>query len=154
MGRATPAARQDRAPARILIADDREVGRALLRRLLTRRRYVVSEAVDGAETLDAVARAQPDLVLLDLRLPDIDGSEVLRQLRAEYSAAELPIVMISAEHDGEVAAACLSLGADDFLMKPVQPAVLYARVATCLRTRFARAQIGVARKHAAQRAHL
>jgi DNA-binding response OmpR family regulator len=133
MGQALPSAYPEADRARILVTDDSEIGRTLLWRLLTRRGYAVTCAADGAETLEAASAAPPDLILLDLRLPDIDGSEVLRQIRAEYDADELPILMISGEHDGEVAAACLKLGANDFLMKPVVPALLYARVETYLR---------------------
>jgi CheY-like chemotaxis protein len=122
---------------RILICDDNEIGRALLRRLLTRRGYVVEEAVDGCAAIAAIEECAPDLVLLDLRLPDLDGAEVLRQLRCDHSGAELPIIMVSAENDGEVMAGCLSLGASDYVAKPVHAGVLYARIATHLDLHFA-----------------
>jgi len=128
------------APAAILIVDDSETARAVYKRLLLRRGYEVLEAEDGAGALERVEADHPDLVLLDLRLPDIDGAEVLRQLRANYDSAALPIVMVSGEHDGEVAAACVNLGADEFLVKPVFPAVLYARISTFIATASARAE--------------
>jgi adenylate cyclase len=124
---------------RILICDDNEMGRGLLRRMLLRRGYLVEEAIDGRSTIEAVERCPPDLVLLDLRLPDLDGSEVLRQLRLEHDPNELPIIMVSAEHDGEVVAGCLSLGASDYVPKPVHAGVLYARIATHLDLHFAQA---------------
>ena len=124
---------------RILICDDNEIGRGLLQRLLTRRGYIVEQAVDGRSTIEAVELCVPDLVLLDLRLPDLDGSEVLRQLRCDYDTNELPIIMVSAEHDREVVAGCLSLGASDYVPKPIHAGVLYARIATHLDLHFAHA---------------
>jgi DNA-binding response OmpR family regulator len=124
---------------RILICDDNEVGRVMLRRMLSRRGYLVEEAFDGASTIGAVEQCPPDLVLLDLRLPDLDGSEVLRRLRCDHNANELPIIMISAEHDGEVVAGCLSLGACDYITKPIHAGILCARIATHLDLHFAHA---------------
>jgi DNA-binding response OmpR family regulator len=125
---------------RILVCDDNELGRGLLKRLLVRRGYVVDEAIDGRSTIEAVERWGPDLLLLDLRLPDLDGSEVLRQLRRDHDVNQLPIIMVSAEHDGEVMAGCLFLGACDFVTKPIQAHVLYARIATHLDLHFADAR--------------
>jgi DNA-binding response OmpR family regulator len=127
------------APPRILVCDDNEMGRVLLRRMLSRRGYVVEEAVDGKSTIEAVERRPPDLVLLDLRLPDIDGSEVLRQLRRDRDVNELPIIMVSAEHDGDVVAGCFFLGACDYVTKPIHAGILYARIATYLDLHFAHA---------------
>jgi DNA-binding response OmpR family regulator len=121
---------------RILICDDNEMGRALLKRLLTRRGYLVEEAIDGRAAIEAVETCAPDLVLLDLRLPDLDGSEVLRRLRCDHDASELPIIVVSAELDGEVVAGCLALGACDYLTKPIDAAMLYARIATHLDLHF------------------
>jgi DNA-binding response OmpR family regulator len=127
------------AAPRILICDDNEVGRALLRRLLMRRGYLVEEAADGSSAIAAIEESAPDMVLLDLRLPDLDGAEVLRQLRCEHNATELPIIMVSAEDDGEVVAGCLSLGASDYVAKPIHAGLLYARIATHLDLHFASA---------------
>jgi DNA-binding response OmpR family regulator len=121
---------------RILVCDDNEMGRRLLRRMLTRRGYLVEEAIDGEEAIEAVERCAPDLLLLDLRLPDLDGSEVLRQLRCDRDAHALPIIMVSAEHDGEVVAGCLALGACDYVTKPVHAGILCARIATHLGLHF------------------
>jgi DNA-binding response OmpR family regulator len=123
---------------RILSCDDNEMSRGLLRRMLTRRGYLVEEAIDGETAIEAIAKRPPDLVLLDLRLPDINGSEVLRHLRCDFGIDELPIIMISAEHDGEAAAACLALGACDYVTKPIDASALYTRVSIYLDRRFAR----------------
>ena len=122
---------------RILVCDDNELGRGLLGRMLTRRGYLVEEAIDGEAAIEAVEHCPPDLVLLDLRLPDLDGSEVLRQLRCDHDANQLPIIMVSAEHDGEGVASCLSLGACDYITKPIHSGILYARIATHLDLHFA-----------------
>lgn len=145
MGRALLCAAATMAPPRILIADDCELSRGLLRRLLMRRGYFVDEATNGAAALDTVEKFEPDIVLLDLRLPDIDGSEVLRQLRREHTSTALPIIMISAEHDGEIIAACLSLGADDFVTKPMHWPTLRVRVETHLERAMAQAQAAAIR---------
>jgi CheY-like chemotaxis protein len=76
---------------RILICDDNEMGRHLLRRMLTRRGYLVEEAIDGEEAIEAVERRPPDLVLLDLRLPDLDGSEVLEGALPEPACGQLNV---------------------------------------------------------------
>jgi DNA-binding response OmpR family regulator len=125
------------ATPRILVCDDNELGRELLKRMLLRRGYHVEEAADGVSAIEAVALCPPDLVLLDLRLPDLDGSDVLRQLRCDHDASQLPIIMVSAEHDGEVVAGCLSLGACDYVTKPIHAGILYARIATHLDAHFA-----------------
>jgi DNA-binding response OmpR family regulator len=122
---------------RILVCDDNELSRGLMRRMLSRRGYLVEEAMDGSAAIEAVEQCPPDLVLLDLRLPDVDGSEVLRQLRCDHDANELPIIMVSAEHDGEIVAGCLSLGACDYVTKPIHAGVLYARITTHLDLHFA-----------------
>jgi adenylate cyclase len=124
---------------RILVCDDNETGRVLMKRMLLRRGYYVDEAGDGRSAIDAIERCPPDLVVLDLRMPDIDGADVLRHLRLSHDALALPIIMVSAEHDGEVVAGCLSLGASDYVTKPVHASILYARIATHLDLHFAHA---------------
>lgn len=118
------------APLHVLVADDSEVSRALLRRLLSRNGYIAHEAETGAAALDAAEQFTPDLLLLDLRLPDIDGSTVLGYLRGKFDPVQLPIIMVSAEHDGEVIAGCLSIGANDYVTKPIHWPTLKARIAT------------------------
>jgi CheY-like chemotaxis protein len=121
---------------RVLICDNSERERTALRRVLKGERYLVEEAADGRSALAAVARARPDLILLELRLPDIDGSEVLDALRAEHDERALPIIVLSAERDGEVAAGCLALGANAYLTRPIRPGALLASAATQLEMHF------------------
>jgi DNA-binding response OmpR family regulator len=125
-------ARRRRLRARILIGVVDESERAALRRVLESARYHVEEAADGRRVLAAVARKRPHLVLLELRLPDIDGAVVLDSLRAELDERALPIIVIGAERDGEVAAGCLGLGANDYVSKPIRPGIILARVAAQL----------------------
>ena len=132
MGQALLSAASYEAPLHVLVADDSEVSRALLRRLLTRNGYLVHEAEDGATALRVAEQFPPDILLLDLRLPDIDGSTVLGYLRAKFDPIQLPIIMVSAEDDGEVVAGCLSIGANDYVTKPIHWPTLKARIQTHL----------------------
>ena len=142
MGRALLSANAAHRPPLILIVDDFDVGRALLRRMLVRVGFRTLFAADGAQAITLAERRRPNMVLLDLRLPDIDGSAVLSHLREEFDAVTLPIIMLSAEHDGEVIAACLGLGANDFVTKPIHFPTLLARMETHLSVQVSRAAIG------------
>jgi CheY-like chemotaxis protein len=141
MGHAMSCAESARVPATILVAEDAEMNRALYRRLLDRCGYNVIETRDGAETLEAVAREAPDLVLLDLRMPMIDGIEVLRQIRRDYDQVQLPVIVVTGDTDVETAADCLSKGANDYVTKPIVWSVLRSRLETHLRVRSARQEL-------------
>jgi len=130
------------APQHILVADDSEDNRILLRRLLTRCGYEVTEVKDGVETLKAVERDAPDLILLDLRMPELDGEEALRQLRRTYDSNVLPIIIVTAEQDSNVAVDCLEAGANDYVTKPFAWPVLRARISTYLVNRAAKHEQG------------
>ena len=114
----------------ILIADDDQDIRELLRLYLESEGYRVREAVDGAEALGAVKAGGIDLVLLDIMMPRIDGYQVLRRVR-ETSA--LPVIMVSAKGQDPDKIIGLDLGADDYLTKPFNPLEALARVRSCLR---------------------
>ena len=141
MGQALPIANNARRPPLVLVADDNDVSRALLRRLLIREGYGVRLAHDGKSTIETVRRRKPNLVLLDLRMPDLDGSSVLMRLREDHDSISLPIIMISADNDGEVVAACLGMGANDFVAKPIHWPTLRARMQTHLRLQAARSAL-------------
>ena len=132
MGRAMPVADPAQRPPLILIADDSDISRALLRRQLIREGFRTLFAEDGARAISLAERRRPHLLLLDLRLPDIDGDAVIAHLREEFSAVELPIIVVSGEHDGEVVAGCLTLGANDYVTKPIHFPTLQARMHTHL----------------------
>lgn len=141
MGHAMPCAESAHAPATILVADDAEMNRELYRRLLGRSGYNVLEARDGAEALEAIERTPPALVLLDLRMPEIDGVEVLRHLRRSHDQIALPIIIVTGAGETELAARCLEDGANDYVTKPIVWSVLRARVEAHLLVRAARAEL-------------
>jgi CheY-like chemotaxis protein len=126
------------APRRILVVDDVESNRELLRRWLARSGYDVEEASDGYEALLAVEQDVPDLMLLDLHMPNLDGHETLRRVRNAYNRDLLPIIVVTADQDERVAANCLEAGANDFITKPIMWPLLRARVTTFLINRSAK----------------
>ena len=117
---------------RVLIADDDPQMRRLIRTVLEREGFAVTEAGDGLDALDAVEQAAPDLLLLDMDMPRLDGMGVLEEIRARVRTATLPVIVLTAR-GGETEADALELGADDFLAKPVQPRSLTARVRAVLK---------------------
>ena len=106
----------ERLPQRVLVVDDEPLVCDLLARGLSARGLVVETAADGQEALEAVRREPPDLVLIDICLPKLDGLEVLRRLQEERP--RIPVITLSGAGDEEVARRSLDLGAADFLMKP------------------------------------
>ena len=115
---------------RVLVVDDEPAIRRFLRMSLTAHSFEVFEAATGEEALAAVAAHRPDLVILDLGLPDIEGIEVTRRMR-EWS--KIPIIILSVrEHESEKVAA-LDAGADDYLTKPFGIGELLARMRVALR---------------------
>ncbi|MCE6951044.1 diguanylate cyclase [Cereibacter sphaeroides] len=127
----------------VLIADNVATNRIVLKVKLGAACYRPLLAADAATCL-AVARAEaPDLILLDLMLPDMSGIEVLRRLRADPLTREIPVVMISASRDAAVRLEALSAGADDYLAKPVDDLVLMARLRSLLRLRDATGEVAI-----------
>jgi two-component system KDP operon response regulator KdpE len=114
----------------ILLIDDEPQIRRFLRAALTTRSYRLIEAADGQDGLVQTARQQPDLIILDLGLPDMDGLEVTRQLR-EWT--QTPILVLSARGQEADKVAALDLGADDYLTKPFGVSELLARIRVALR---------------------
>ena len=114
----------------LLFVEDDTAIRTALRLALEDEGYTVHEAKDGADGLAKFADLNPDLVLLDLRLPDISGFEVCRQLR-QHSI--VPIIMVTAQTDTHDLVACLEAGADDYVTKPVVAKELAARIRAALR---------------------
>ena len=109
----------------VLIVDDEEMVRDVLTRYLEREGFRVDVASDGEAALDLAARDRPDLVILDLMLPKIDGLEVFRRIRA---GGDLPVVMLTAKGDEVDRVVGLELGADDYIGKPFSPREVVARV--------------------------
>jgi DNA-binding response OmpR family regulator len=120
--------------AKILIVDDTPTNVRLLDALLTPRGYTVMEASSGEEALSLLEKEHPDLILLDILMPGLDGYEVCRRLRANPDTAHLPVIMITASETRQKVKA-LEAGADDFVVKPFDKAELLARVGSLLRVK-------------------
>jgi two-component system KDP operon response regulator KdpE len=121
--------------ARMLVVDDDPALLRALRLALNAAGHQVSTAPDGEEGLAQAARSSPEVIVLDLGLPDIDGLEVCRRVR---SWSDVPIIVLSATHDEDRKVAALDGGADDYVTKPFGMAELEARIRTALRHRQAR----------------
>jgi CheY-like chemotaxis protein len=116
----------------ILVVDDNELNRDLLSRRLRRDGHVVTVAEHGRAALDRMAKEPFDLVLLDIMMPELTGYEVLEIIKADAGLRDIPVVMITAATEEESIVRCLSLGAEDHLPKPFNPAILRARVGSSL----------------------
>lgn len=114
----------------ILVVDDEDTIREVIRRYLERDGFSVTEAADGHSALDAVRDEPPDLIVLDLMLPGIDGLTLTRLLRARH---QVPIVMLTAKGETSDRIRGLDLGADDYMAKPFSPQELVSRVNAVLR---------------------
>lgn len=120
---------------KILIADDRPDFVQLLRDLLTVEGYQVVTAENGREALETIYQCAPDLVLLDLNMPVMDGYEVCHQIKTDPATADIPVLMLTAWADPEYRVKGLELGAEDYLAKPFEHRELLARIQTRLRTK-------------------
>ncbi|WLS43704.1 ATP-binding protein [Micromonospora profundi] len=121
------------AGARILVADDNSDMRAYLSRLLTSQGWRVRSVTDGQRALDAIHNEPPDLVLTDVMMPVLDGFDLVRRLRADPATRALPVLVLSARAGEEASVAGLSLGADDYLVKPFAAVELIARIRAAIR---------------------
>lgn len=134
----------DDAAPQILVVDDEPINIQVLRNVLQPQGYVVRTADSGRAALEAVERHAPDLVILDVMMPDIGGLDVARQLRRTHSLLELPIIMITARSRTRDTLAGFENGANDYVVKPFVKEELLARIATLLEARRAR---GTAREN-------
>jgi len=125
---ATPPARK-----KVLIVDDEKDIVDLVAYNLGRNGYDTLTASDGNDALDSASKNSPDLIILDLMLPGIDGMEVARRLKADGKTASIPIVMLTAKGEETDVVVGLTLGADDYVTKPFSMKVLLARVSSVLR---------------------
>lgn len=124
---------------KILIVDDEPAIRRFLKASLETEGFQIVAAENAAEALTAVAQAKPDLVILDLGLPDLDGMEVIRRVR---ESGALPIVVLSVRNDEPGKVAALDAGADDYMVKPFGVEELLARVRAALRHRLQQQGLG------------
>jgi DNA-binding response OmpR family regulator len=120
-------------PPRILVVDDNETNRDILETRLTASGYEVVQAADGEEALFAARNYLPDLILLDIMMPKINGIDVCRELKSDSTLPFMPIVLLTAKADTNDVVAGLDAGADEYLTKPVEHAALLARVRALLR---------------------
>jgi len=118
--------------ARVLVVDDNEMNRDMLARRLARIGMDTDTAEDGNSGLEKILTGNYELVMLDIMMPDIDGIEVLKRVREFYSKSELPIIMATAKDEGSDLAEALSLGANDYVTKPLDFQVVRARVENVL----------------------
>lgn len=117
----------------MLVVDDVEANRAFVAAVLKRYGYTVDFAVDGRDALEKVARDQPDLVLMDVLMPDIDGFAACRALKRDARTRLVPVVLVTALQEPEHRIRGIDAGADDFLSKPFNPHELRARVRSLIR---------------------
>ena len=118
---------------KVLVVDDEENIRTLVHFNLEKAGYAVEVASNGKEALDQIAISKPELVILDLMLPVIDGLDVCRQLKGKPSTSSIPIIMLTAKSEEVDRVIGLELGADDYMTKPFGPRELMARIKAVLR---------------------
>jgi sigma-B regulation protein RsbU (phosphoserine phosphatase) len=134
---------QKKPGGKILVVDDDAISRKILARTLSSAGYDCCEADNGLEGLNLIQSEHPALLLLDFDMPGLDGAEVLKRLRAndDPAVAQIPAIMLTGHGGEESEVLCLKAGADDFVTKPINIAVLHARIETQLRLRFMREQL-------------
>jgi type II secretory ATPase GspE/PulE/Tfp pilus assembly ATPase PilB-like protein/CheY-like chemotaxis protein len=118
--------------AKVLLVEDEEQLRRVMKDLLEREGYIVAEARDGVQALDQVDRHAPDIIVLDLNLPGLDGYSVLQQLRSRPATRGIPIMVLTAKGDEDNEVRVFELGADDFITKPFRARALSARLEAVL----------------------
>jgi two-component system phosphate regulon response regulator PhoB len=121
------------AKKNVFVVEDEEDILDLIRHHLTKEGFVVASAADGLEAVKAIMRKPPDLILLDLMLPGLDGLEVCRRLKKEAKTADIPVLMVTAKDEESDVVTGLELGADDYIVKPFRMKELVARVRAALR---------------------
>lgn len=128
------------AAVKILVVDDNDVTRLYISRQLQQQNYQVILANDGREALQRLQDEPFDLVLLDVVMPEINGYQVLQQLKANPDLRTIPVIMISAVDDLDRAIRCIEKGAEDYLAKPLNSVLLKARISACLERKWLRDQ--------------
>lgn len=114
--------------AKVLIVDDELFNLDYLEQALEDSNYQIITATNGQEALDKIQREQPDLVLLDLMMPVLDGFAVLTHIKADQVLRDIPVIIISAEHDSKSVVKGIKQGAEDYLTKPVNADLLVQKV--------------------------
>jgi CheY-like chemotaxis protein len=112
----------------ILVVDDDDFQHKLINKLLEKKDYHLIFAGNGSEALNMMRETQPDLILMDVMMPDMDGLETMRTMRSEPILAKIPVIMITGKSDGQVVSDSMKVGAADFVVKPFDKATLIAKV--------------------------
>jgi DNA-binding response OmpR family regulator len=126
--------------ASLLIVDDNSVNRIMLSRYTTRLGYQSTLVENGRLALEKLQNEPFDLVLLDVQMPEIDGYQVLEEMKANPGLRDIPVIMITAVDELESTVRCIELGAQDYLPKPFNPVLLRARLTACLERKWLRDQ--------------
>ena len=121
------------AKHKIVVVEDDENIRELISFNLKSANYSVTEAETGEDGIKQVQKTKPDLILLDLMLPEMDGLDVCRQLKSDADTRDIPIIMVTAKGEESDIVTGLELGADDYVTKPFRPKELVARIRNILR---------------------
>ena len=127
--------------ALVMVVDDQEANVRTVGALLTRAGFDVAPCFSGIEAIDRVAVGAPDLILLDMRMPVMDGFQVLEKLRAEEATRDIPVIFLTADHERESLVRAFGAGAVDYVTKPFVPEELLARVRTHAELKLARDRI-------------
>jgi adenylate cyclase len=128
-------------PPRILVVDDNETNRDILVTRLEAHGYQTLQAADGEEALRGVTQHHPDVVLLDVMMPNLDGLEACRRLKSDRAVAFTPVILVTAKAATQDIVAGLDAGADEYLIKPIDQAALVARVRSALRIKSLHEQV-------------
>ena len=142
---------QNTAGFRCLVVDDNEPSRILLNNLLTQKGYRVYQAVNGKEAIEIFCRVQPDIILMDLLMPVMDGYEATRNIKKIAGDQFVPILFLTSLNDERALQRCVDEGGDDFLTKPFSLGILEYKVRALLRVRDI--HVKLAKQHAAIREH-
>jgi type IV pilus assembly protein PilB len=118
---------------RVLVVDDDRITRMLVKLLLEREGYEVLEGENGSHAIEIANRERPDLLIIDLMMPEMNGYQALEKLRSNVSLLALPVMVLTAESGPGIEQRVLELGADDYILKPFEPAVLLSRVRAAFR---------------------
>jgi diguanylate cyclase (GGDEF)-like protein len=138
----------------ILVADDEPTNRDLIRRRLEREGYHVLTARNGSEAVERARGALPDLVLLDVMMPEMDGMDACRLLKETEATRDIPVIFLSARDETEMKVNGLSIGADDYISKPFEAEELIARVRVAIRLKRERDSLRTSVKEASLRAEV
>ena len=122
----------DEQSGTLLVVDDNEMNRDMLSRRLAKRGHQVLVAEDGHRALEMIDEHDFDVILLDIMMPGLDGYEVLEKIREQHGPVDLPVIMATAKDDNDEVIRAFELGANDFVAKPINFPVLFARIETHL----------------------